>query len=533
MLVVRLGLFTLVAIFASCAVPPGEPALEEIQPSVLDATGGLVELKGSGFLPRGTYDFDEPSRSSLDSTVSAELVKGELVVPLTGVTLIDSTRVSAVVPSGLELGSWSVRLITPRRHELLLPDALRIEATLSDGGVDGGDVGDDAGVDDAGLDGGDDGGADGGADGGTDAGPQPCTDFTLLDDDGDGFGAPDSGALLCGPGRVLAGGDCNDVDALTSPSGAEVCNGLDDDCDGNVDELCADGGFTNVRDGGQRDYVSASAWAPDRLWIAAVDRLLVMQGDAGLLDSSTNCPNNLRSVWAAPSGTAFVGGGNNGVGRIATATRGAGCASSRLIPEPVVGMTGFPSSDGGTRVEMVLRDGRRVSWDGAGTPQVFGAMVPPGFVLYDAHGSSPDVMFAVGGTTGNPQRPAVFRFFPDGGVVQEQLPTQNVQDGQLHGVWVLSADEVVAVGDNGLVLRRVQGAWQRIGPPSMANYTTVRAFSIGRFYLSTEFGYLRQWSGRWSLQYTDEVPVRDLTAFDEEHFWLVGDNELIIHGPLP
>jgi hypothetical protein len=160
-------------------------------------------------------------------------------------------------------------------------------------------------------------------------------------------------------------------------------------------------------------------------------------------------------------------------------------------------------------------------------------MTPSNFVLHDAHGSSPDVMFAVGGTTTSPRRPAVFRFFPDGGFVQEALPTQNVQDGQLHGVWVLSADEVVAVGDNGLVLRRVHGGWQRIGPPSMANYTTVRAFSIGRFYLSTEFGYLRQWSGRWSLQYTDQVPVRDLTAYDEEHFWLVGDNEVIIRGPLP
>ncbi len=81
------------------------------------------------------------------------------------------------------------------------------------------------------------------------------------------------------------------------------------------------------------------------------------------------------------------------------------------------------------------------------------------------------------------------------------------------------------------MVRKVRGTWERIAPPSMANYTTVRAFSIGRFYLSTEYGYLRQWSGQWSLQYTDAVPVRDLTAFDEEHFWLVGDDEVIIRGP--
>ncbi len=481
-----------------------------------------MELRGSGFLPKGTYDFDQPSRSTLSSSVAAELIKGELVVSLTEVTLIDSTRVSAVVPAGLEVGAWSVRMITPRGEALTLDDALRIELVLPDGGED-----------DGGVDAGEDAGVDAGEDAGIDAGPEPCDASTYFDDDGDGFGLPDSGAMLCGPGRVPIDGDCNDVDSLTSPSGVEICNGLDDDCDGTVDEGCSDGGFINVRDGGQLNYVSASAWGPDRFWIAAVDRLLVYDGDAGLIDSSAGCQNNnnMRNIWADPSGRAFVGGGNNGIGRLAIATRGAGCAPYQQISTPVIGMTGFSTADGGVRMEAVARNGQRVSWDGIGRPREFGATLPAGFVLYDAHGSSPDVIFAVGGTTGSPRRPAVFRFFPDGAITQEALPTQNVQDGQLHGVWVLSKDEVVAVGDNGLVLRLVHGAWERIAPPSMANYTTVRAFSIGRFYLSTEYGYLRQWNGSWSLQYTDQVPVRDLTAFDEEHFWLVGDNEVIIRGP--
>lgn len=487
---------------------------------MLDRAGGVVELRGSGFLPTGTYDFDQPSRSALNTSVSAEVIKGELVVPLTEVTLIDSTRVSAVVPAGLEVGDWSVRMITPRGETLTLADALRIELVLPDAGDDGG------------VDAGEDAGSDAGEDAGFDAGPEPCDASTYFDDDGDGFGLPDSGAMLCGPGRVPIDGDCNDVDSLTSPAGVEICNGLDDDCDGSIDENCADGGFTNVRDGGPLNYVSASAWAPDRFWIAAVDRLLVFDGDAGLIDSSANCQNNnnMRNIWADPTGRAFLGGGNNGVGRILTVTKGVGCGTAQIVQEPLIGMTGFVSADGGVQVEAVRRDGVRVSWDGVGTPRIFGTPIPTGFVLNDAHGSSPDAMFAVGGTT-TPQRPAVFRFLPGGGVAREVLPTQNVQDGQLHGVWVLSKDEVVAVGDNGLVLRLVNGAWERIAPPSMANYTTVRAFSIGRFYLSTEYGYVRQWSGRWSLQYTDEVPVRDLTAFDEEHIWLVGDNEVIIRGP--
>ena len=85
---------------------------------------------------------------------------------------------------------------------------------------------------------------DAGEDAGIDAGPEPCDASTDLDDDGDGFGLPDRGAMLCGPGRVPIDGDCNDVDSLTSPSGVEICNGLDDDCDGTVDEGCSDGGLS-------------------------------------------------------------------------------------------------------------------------------------------------------------------------------------------------------------------------------------------------------------------------------------------------
>lgn len=504
--------FTLVV---GCVATPGEPTLREVEPTVLDARrGGALELRGQGFFPAGTFDFDRPERSKLSTVVSAELIQGALHVALSDVTLVDSTRVSAQVPAGLSQGAWAVRLMTPRGVELTLEDALRLEEIADAGDPDAGDP--DAGDPDGGE---------------IDGGPQPCATQTFLDDDGDGFGVADSGSMLCGPGRSPIIGDCNDVDSLTSPAGREICNQLDDDCDGTTDEGCADAGFVRLRDAGQLDYFSASAFAPQRLWIAGGNRLLMVDGDAGEIDASNNCPNNMKAVWADPTGRAFVGGGNNGVGRLVTATRAAGCSNSQLIPEPVVGMTGFSTPDGGVRMDAVLRDGRRASWDGVGPVQVFGGKLPSGFELHDAHGSSPDAMYAVGGTTGTPQRPAVFRLQADGGFVSEALPTQNVQDGQLRGVWVVSPTEVVAVGDRGLVLRRVQGAWQHVDPPSMVDFTTVRAFSIGRFYLSTQLGDLRQWNGSWSLRYTDAVPVRDLTAFDEEHFWLVGDDEFIINGP--
>jgi len=59
------------------------------------------------------------------------------------------------------------------------------------------------------------------------------------DDDGDGHGRPGSPSkMACGPqnGWGVGGDDCNDDDADINPDADELCNQIDDDCDGRVDE---------------------------------------------------------------------------------------------------------------------------------------------------------------------------------------------------------------------------------------------------------------------------------------------------------
>ncbi len=58
------------------------------------------------------------------------------------------------------------------------------------------------------------------------------------DADGDGYGDPALGTISCTApsGSVADGSDCDDSDAAVHPAASEICNGIDDDCDGRIDD---------------------------------------------------------------------------------------------------------------------------------------------------------------------------------------------------------------------------------------------------------------------------------------------------------
>jgi large repetitive protein len=64
-----------------------------------------------------------------------------------------------------------------------------------------------------------------------------------LDLDGDGYGDPQNSLLSCSPpmNYVPSTGDCDDIDPLIHPSATEVCDGLDNNCDGQTDDSSAIG----------------------------------------------------------------------------------------------------------------------------------------------------------------------------------------------------------------------------------------------------------------------------------------------------
>ncbi len=72
---------------------------------------------------------------------------------------------------------------------------------------------------------------------GADGGPGCATALLWVDEDLDGFGDPDRPEEACvnTPGHAAMTGDCDDTDGEVHPAAPEICNGIDDDCDGEVD----------------------------------------------------------------------------------------------------------------------------------------------------------------------------------------------------------------------------------------------------------------------------------------------------------
>lgn len=65
------------------------------------------------------------------------------------------------------------------------------------------------------------------------------------DNDGDGYGDDNGGIYSCSPisGYADNGGDCDDSNQAVNPEAQEICDGIDNDCDGDIDEEPLDGNY--------------------------------------------------------------------------------------------------------------------------------------------------------------------------------------------------------------------------------------------------------------------------------------------------
>ncbi|MEM6958063.1 MAG: putative metal-binding motif-containing protein [Myxococcota bacterium] len=147
-----------------------------------------------------------------------------------------------------------------------VPDSERPDGGPDGGGGDGGDERC-SGVDDDG-------------DGRVDEGFDVQTFYPDADDDG--FGTDETcsacGPEACGEGTwVMRTGDCDDGDRASFPGGAEMCDGADNDCDGEMDEGAERRFYADRdRDGFGDEEVTCDACVADdcpagETWVELID----------------------------------------------------------------------------------------------------------------------------------------------------------------------------------------------------------------------------------------------------------------------
>jgi len=85
-----------------------------------------------------------------------------------------------------------------------------------------------------------------------------------IDYDGDGYGSTTNQVVQCEAPRWYADNDldCDDTDRFISPDAVEVCDGADNDCDGDTDESDAADAATWYLDGDGDGYGDATTTAP-------------------------------------------------------------------------------------------------------------------------------------------------------------------------------------------------------------------------------------------------------------------------------
>jgi hypothetical protein len=73
---------------------------------------------------------------------------------------------------------------------------------------------------------------------------------SYLDQDHDGYGNPSVSYYGCAPptGYILDNTDCDDAHATVHPGAAEICDGLDNDCNGVIDGFCQYGTIESIHD---------------------------------------------------------------------------------------------------------------------------------------------------------------------------------------------------------------------------------------------------------------------------------------------
>ncbi len=361
----------------------------------------------------------------------------------------------------------------------------------------------------------------------------------FVDEDGDGQAGTEVRSCTEPQGASSERTDCDESSRFAHDERTEVCDKLDNDCDGMKDEgagLCS--GFLWRSQGNLPDATAEwravapyGAYEAATLWLAGNGGRLLHVA-AGVSTAHT-CAGEWRSAWARPSdGRVFLGSAD---GTLATLTTAGGACTVVQAPTTVNvnGLVGFESG-ATTTVFAVTSDGRVLRWEWTSPEShMLTEVTRLGANLRDIHGRAPDALVAVGaldsGSTST-REPRIFRTTPGSGEwVPETLPS-SLPSGYLRGVHVLTPQLAYAVGDLGLVLERRGSTWHTLAAPAPVGGTTpdlraVVAFGRTAVYALSNNDEVLLYdvdTGTWSPMLRSSNTLQALDGVDPRDIWAVG-----------
>ncbi|WNG40562.1 hypothetical protein F0U61_47910 [Archangium violaceum] len=380
-----------------------------------------------------------------------------------------------------------------------------------------------------------------------------CSDVTpsltyYPDEDRDSYGQTDAGVLTCTPGAgyISRAGDCNDGNPFTYTDARELCDGEDNNCNGSVDEdgacFSGSGTWANYSSFGSADnWRSVAVWDDGGVWVTGGTNLLQVRqpGQKFFVSPTGTCVGVWNAVWVDPrNGTAFLGGDAAAVGSHGPETSSCDFNGAYATYTDVRGIIGVPLSDGGFDIHFVgiakefPYNGRAFRLIDFSTPLDAKEVDNQ---LWDTHGISREVLFAVGGTEVPGINARIYRFNP----AQNTWVDENVQnipgigDNIFRGVWVVNSQLAYAVGGGGSVLMWNGTSWSLHSKPSTENLLSVLAFGKNAVYVSTDNGKVYRYNGSsWSAVLTSSLgALNDLAGTSPEDIWVVGDKGKRFHWP--
>ncbi|WP_434384188.1 MopE-related protein [Melittangium boletus] len=376
------------------------------------------------------------------------------------------------------------------------------------------------------------------------------------DDDLDSYGRDDGSVKTClAPveGYITRGGDCNDGNRFTFPGADELCDLEDNNCNDIADEggVCPMGGPTwkdESSSGGAMDvWRSVSLWNDGQgVWVVGGSKYeLRAPGQASFSIPAGKCSGtlDLNVVWASlQGGDGLFAGANGFIGGHAV---GGAClqnSGNHATGTNVQGFTEVRLSDGSLEAHFggTTSSAGRMFWSNKTSNLGQQDVDKP---VYDVHGLSREVLFAVGGNEPNflglSGEARIYRYTagaqPWTKETLQSTGTLPLVNNRLRAVWVVNPRLAYAVGDGGSVLIWNGTSWNTHKSPTSEDLLSVVAFGKRSIYVTSSAGRIYRYgrNDTWTQvhQVNPGKPLNDIAGNHPGNLWVVGEQGRRLHWP--